>query len=121
MLVLLLEDLRPCREFDQVVGLEVEQVESVPRVAAQFHAKGTVATGHHPGIPQLGIAFGWNQPEIIRRHSSFVTKFSDTLNAEAIQVSFDLIDQFSEVLSSADALNPRTLLHGDLRAGNTLL
>ncbi len=118
--VLLLEDLAPATQGDQLRGADVAQIEQVLAEAAKLHAY----FWNDPRLSELPwLNYGEGNRDFIRAfvpqvYPEFCARYKTRLAPEVFEFGGDLVARWDQFL--ADRETPKTIAHNDLRLDNML-
>lgn len=119
--ILLLEDLAPAEQGDQLAGADMHQMEQAVDEAAKLHAH----FWNRPDVlEQSWLRYGENNRAFIREfvpqvYPTFCERYEGRLSAEVLGLGHDLVAKWSDYLEDTGA-HPKTITHNDLRLDNML-
>ena len=116
---LLLEDLRACRQANQVRGINVAETEAALQAIAPIHARfwGDARLTEQSWLPKHHVWYQ-GEPELLKQLlPSFLADYELRVEQEAIAL-LEAVAERSDAIDAAIRQRPGTLVHGDLRADN---
>ena len=116
---LLLEDLRACRQANQVRGINVAETEAALQAIAPIHARfwGDARLTEQSWLPKHHV---WYQgaPKLLKQLlPPFLADYELRVEQEAIAL-LEAVAERSDAIDATIRQRPGTLVHGDLRADN---
>lgn len=117
---LLLSDMAPARQGDQLKGARVEEIEAAIEQAAKLHA----SLWNDKRLETFKwLGFGRQNKEIVRAllprlYQGFQERYQDRLAPEILEMGREFMTRFNDYLDGE--LTNRTIVHNDFRIDNLL-
>ena len=119
---IVLEDLAPARQGDQIAGVSLEQAEQAIAEAAKLHASHWCDDSINalPWVTGTKAAPVWKDPGSAMAHmwSKFCDRYEDRISASAMDVGDQFIPNFDQYWIGREG--PKCLIHNDFRPDNMM-
>ena len=121
--VIVLDDLAPARQGDQIAGCDLATTRAAVTEAARLHGP-RWGDRSLDAVPWLSRRSGPRADELVEAYpalwAGFADRYGDRLGDEARHVGLRLVDGLGPWLAGAGDL-PATLTHGDFRLDNLMI
>jgi Ecdysteroid kinase-like family len=121
--LLLMEDLAPAVQGDQMLGCSVEEVDRAVVQLAALHATfwlhPALTTTDELSDPKDPVRAGFVTQLMEMYWPAFIDRYADRLRADHIEVGHAVVNNLEEWILQRNS--PTTLVHGDYRADNLMI